>query len=70
MIKVEEIYDATNGGLDVLCHFYSEINRANPKKPVKLRPDDKRPSAGIFQKKGIWYLKDHGGTDQKAYNLF
>lgn len=68
MIKVEEIYDATNGGLDVLCHFYSEINRANPKKPLKLRPDDKRPSAGIFQKKGIWYLKDHGGTDQKAYN--
>lgn len=68
MIKVEEIYDATNGGLDVLCHFYSEIDRANPKKPLKLRPGDKRPSAGIFQKKGIWFLKDHGGTDQKAYN--
>jgi len=67
MIKVEEIYDATNGGLDVLCHFYKEIDKANPKKPLKLRPDDKRPSAGVFQEKGVWFLKDHGGTDNKAY---
>lgn len=67
MIKVEEIYDATNGGLDVFCHFYKEIDKSNPKKPLKLRPDDKRPSAGVFQKKGVWFIKDHGGSDQKAY---
>lgn len=67
MIKVEEIYDATNGGLDVLCHFYKEIDKANPKKPLKIRPDDKRPSAGVFQRKGVWFIKDQGGTDNKAY---
>lgn len=67
MINVEDIYAATNGGLDVLRHFYNEIDPANPKKPLKLRPDDKRPSAGLFNKKGVWFIKDHGGTDQKAY---
>lgn len=67
MIKADDIYIATNGGLDVLRHFYNEIDPANPKKPLKLREDDKRASAGIFNKKGIWFLKDHGGTDNKAY---
>lgn len=67
IIKIKEIYEATNGGLDVFCHFYKEIDKTNPKKPLKLRPDDKRPSAGLFQKKGVWFIKDHGGTDQKAY---
>ena len=67
MIKADDIYIATNGGLDVLRHFYNEIDPANPKKPLKLRDDDKRASAGIFNKKGIWFLKDHGGTDNKAY---
>lgn len=68
MILAEDLYAATNGGLDVLCYFYKEIDPANPKKPLKLRPDDKRPSAGCFVKKGIWFIKDHGGSDQKAYN--
>lgn len=68
MIRTEDIYAATNGGLTVLCHFFKEIDPANPKKPLKLRPDDKRPSAGCFVKKGIWFIKDHGGSDQKAYN--
>ena len=69
MIFAEDIYAATNGGLDVLCHFFKEIDPSNPKKPLKLRPDDKRPSAGCFKgEKGIWFVKDHGGSDQKAYN--
>lgn len=67
MIKVQDIYDETSGGLDVLRYFIPEIDPDNPKKPLKLRADDKRPSAGIFCKDGIWRVKDHGGTDQKAY---
>lgn len=69
MILAEDIYAATNGGLNVLCHFYKEIDPFNPKKPLKLRSDDKRASAGCFKgEKGIWFVKDHGGGDQKAYN--
>ena len=68
MIRQEDIYAATNGGLNVLCHFYKEIDPSNPKKPLKLRSDDKRASAGCFCKNGIWFIKDHGGSDQKAYN--
>lgn len=67
MIKVQEIYDATSGGMDVLRHFYPDIDPNNPKKPLKLRPDDKRPSAGLFCKDNIWRIKDFGGTDNKAY---
>mgnify|MGYP007111734878 CR=1 FL=1 len=68
MILTKDIYAATNGGLDVLRHFYNEIDPNNPKKALKLRSDDKRPSAGCYVKKGIWYIKDHGGSDNKSYN--
>ena len=67
MIRTEDIYKETNGGLDVFCHFFSEIDLANPKKPLKFRHDDKRPTAGLFNKNGVWFIKDHGGTDQRAY---
>ena len=68
MILFEDIYAATNGGLDVLCHFYKEIDPFNPKKPLKLRSDDKRASAGCYEKDGIWWIHDFGGSDNKNYN--
>ena len=58
MIRTEDIYKETNGGLDVFCHFFSEIDPANPKKPLKFRHDDKRPTAGLFNKNGVWFIKD------------
>lgn len=68
MIFAEDIYAATNGGLDVLCHFFKEIDPSNPKKPLKLRSDDKRASAGCYEKDGIWWIHDFGGSDNKNYN--
>lgn len=68
MIRTEDIYKETNGGLDVFCHFFSEIDPANPKKPLKFRHDDKRPTAGLFNKNGVWFIKDHRGNDLRAYS--
>lgn len=67
IIEIKEIYEATNGGLDVFCYFFSEIDPENPKKTLRLHPDDRMPTAGLFKAHGIWFLKDHSGTDQKAY---
>lgn len=68
MIKAEELYTAIDGGLPVFAYYYPQIDINNPKKALKLRDDDKNASAGMFQRDGIWFLKDQGGNDNKPYS--
>ncbi len=67
MIKAEELYEAIDGGLPVFAYYYP-IDINNPKKALKIRDDDKNASAGMFQRDGIWFLKDQGGKDNKPYS--
>lgn len=62
MIKVEKLYEATNGGLDIILDIYPQAKDCVgvKNKHFKIR-DEKTPSACIRQVNGIWKVTDFGG---------
>ncbi|MBR6263241.1 MAG: hypothetical protein IKR05_08500 [Prevotella sp.] len=64
MIKAQDIFNGTNGGLDIILdlHPAAKVCISNPKAKFKKRESEATPSAHIFKKDGIWYLKDFGET--------
>lgn len=63
MIKAEDIYRATNNGLDIITALYPQARAAmdTQKKMFALR-DEKTPSAHLKQNKnGVWTVTDFGG---------
>ncbi len=74
MINLKQIIlDATNGGLDAICHYYPqarEIAAGNTrKKHFKMRDEEKTASASIKCIQNIWYVTDFG-DDSRAKNCF
>jgi hypothetical protein len=70
MISKEAIFQATEGGKAVIIRFYPQSSScfaAGGRKNFKIRPDDKTPSCTVFQKEGVWFIQDKGGSDTKAY---
>ncbi len=57
-INVNDIYNKTNGGLDVIRFYFPE---ASPKKKIKLR-EERTASASIKLHQGVWYIKDFGDS--------
>lgn len=69
-ITPEQIFNATNGGLDVIVKIYPQVTEAlgNNTKKFKIRDTERTPSASIKQiDGGIWVVTDFGG-DQKTRN--
>lgn len=66
MITVQNIYDKTNNGLDILLAFYPQARETLDKNntPFKIRQSDDTPSAFIKEIKGIWRLTDFGQSDK------
>lgn len=61
-IKIEDIYRATNDGLDIITDLFPEAKKCVDKKQkFKLRPDEKTPSASLYKKDGRWMVTDFGG---------
>jgi len=58
-IPQEKILEQTNGGFDVIKHYFPEANTT--KKKFKLR-DEKTASAILTQKDNIYFVKDFGDT--------
>ena len=69
MIKVEDLYAKTNGGADLFKFYFPSFDPGKSSNLVQLRPDDQHASASIFHKGGKWFIKDHGGSDNKAKNM-
>ena len=69
MIKIEDLYAKTNGGADLFKFYFPDFEPGKSSNLVKVRPDDDHPSASIFFKGGKWWIKDHGGGDNKARNM-
>ena len=69
MVKVEDLYVAANAGADVFRHYFPDFDPGKTSNLVRLRDDDKNPSASIFSRGGKWLIKDHGGADNKAKNM-
>jgi len=66
MITREDILKGTNGGLDIIFHFYPqarEIHGTN--KLFKIRSADDTPSVGLKEFNGEWKITDFG-DDGKA----
>lgn len=69
-VTPEQIYEVTNGGLDVILSYYPQAAECtqNHTKKFRVRPDDKTASASLKQVSGgIWVVTDFGG-DQKPRN--
>ena len=69
MIKIEELYAKTNGGADLFKAYFPDFDTGKTSNLVKLRDDDDHPSASIFLKGDRWFIKDWGGSDNKAYSM-
>jgi len=69
-VKDVEIFDKTNGGLDIILYYYPNAAKVVHKaaRTFKVRESEKTASASLKQlPDGIWLVTDFGG-DQKSRN--
>lgn len=68
-VKDTDIFDATNGGLDIILNYYPNAEKATTSnKQFKLRESEKTASASLKKlSNGIWVVTDFGG-DQVSRN--
>lgn len=61
---IQRIFDATNGGLDIILDYYPQAEAASLKKGVKfkIRESERTASASLRLKDGKWRVTDFGGT--------
>lgn len=61
MDLLQRIYDATNGGLDIILHYYPQAADSvdRPNKGFSLR-EETAPSAFLKRIKGVWRVTDFG----------
>lgn len=67
MISIQDIYDKTSQGLDIILDFLPQAREAltSTNKHFRVRASDKTPSAALFLKKEkdgsqVWKVKDFG----------
>jgi hypothetical protein len=67
-VKDTDIFDATNGGLDIISAYYPNANQSKKNIQFKLRESEKTASASLKQlPNGVWVVTDFGG-DQVSRN--
>jgi len=69
-VKIEDIMNATEGGLNIIAIYYPDAPHALSKKSKKFkaRRDEKTASASIRQKENGWYYVTDYGGDSKERN--
>lgn len=69
-VKIEDIMDATEGGLNIIATYYPDAPAAlsTRHKKFKARGDEKTASASIRQKQDGWYYVTDFGGDSKERN--
>ena len=66
MIRIENLYRATNEGLDIILHYYPQAREVvGTKNKFRVRPSDKTPSACLYlchtqSCGGVWKVTDFG----------
>lgn len=66
MIRIENLYRATNEGLDIILHYYPQAREVvGTKNKFRVRPSDKTPSACLYlchtqSGEGVWKVTDFG----------
>ena len=72
MITVQDLYDKTNGGLDIILDLFPQARECvGTKKKFAMR-NERTPSASLREVKGVWKVTDFGGNDgeESPVNLF
>ena len=69
---LQRVYDATNGGLDIITDLLPAVDDAviNSKKAFRFRPDERTPSAHLYPPKDsgdCWHVKDFGMGEGGGY---
>lgn len=66
MIRIENLYRATNEGLDIILHYYPQAREVvGTKNKFRVRPQDKTPSACLYlchtqSGEAVWKVTDFG----------
>lgn len=66
MIRIGNLYRATNEGLDIILHYYPQAREVvGTKNKFRVRPQDKTPSACLYlchtqSGEGVWKVTDFG----------
>ena len=61
MIKIQDIYDKTNNGLDIIYYFYPQARACVEGNAKHFKAHDERtPSATVREIKGVWKVTDFG----------
>lgn len=76
MTDVERLYDATNGGLQIICDYNSDAREAcakfaqNPARYMfSYQSADHTPSAHLYKAQNNWVIKDFSSSaDKSAYD--
>lgn len=71
-ITVQQIHDATNGGLDIYVKYFPNLpsGAENGRKPFKYRDTERSPSSYLYKNPdGIYFLHDFGGKSYSPINF-
>jgi hypothetical protein len=63
-IDQNELFRATNNGLDVFEHYFPAENLRNPKHYFKERAGEKTPSTRVYWYNGLYLITDYGNQDE------
>lgn len=66
--STSELYNATNGGLDIIQKYFPQAKGAekNNSQKFKFRANEKTPSATLFKKNNKWLIIDFGDKSYDA----
>ncbi|GAB2572015.1 primase-helicase family protein [Spirosoma areae] len=63
-LKAQDIYEATQGGLDVITRYIPDAaDCVGKKKTFRFDVYDTKPSCSIYEHGGLYWVKNHGESD-------
>ncbi len=71
-VTIDQIHDATNGGLDIFYKYFLTLPKGaeNGRKPFKYRDTERSPSSYLYKNpQGIYFLHDFGGKSYSPVNF-
>ena len=63
-VKAQDIFEATQGGLDVITRYIPDSAACvGKKRTFRFDEFDTKPSCSIYEHGGLWYVKNHGESE-------
>lgn len=69
-VKAQDIFEATQGGLDVITKFIPDsLECVGKKKLFRFDSYDTKPSCSLYEHGGLWWVKNHGESDRAMHAI-